>query len=286
MTVATYVDAEGAQAGTVLLPEDIFGIEPNVPVMHAVVKAHLAAIRAGTHSTKTRAEVRGGGKKPWRQKGTGRARHGSIREPQWVGGGVAHGPKPRDYSFSLTKKTRALALKGALSDRAAEGSIVVVDLPAFDAPRTKRAVELLESWGASGKVLIVTGRRDPTEHTDTWKSFRNLPHVLMVQVPTTYRILAADVVVLTREALAEITRSDIEVDTSSAVATPVEEATPEPTSEAMPEPTLGPSSGAAPEVTPELTPEPTPEVVETAAEPVVDNALPSGEVIETEGESE
>jgi large subunit ribosomal protein L4 len=231
MSVATYVDGQGAQAGTVSLPDEIFDVEPNVPVMHAVVKAHLAAIRAGTHSTKTRAEVRGGGRKPWRQKGTGRARHGSIREPQWVGGGIAHGPKPRDYTFSLTKKTRALALKGALSDRAREGSIVVVDLPAFEEPRTKRAVELLENWGASGKVLIVTGQRDPAEHIDTWKSFRNLPHVLMVQVPTTYRVLAADVVVLTREALADITKSDVALQAPVADPEPVLEAP----AEAVPE---------------------------------------------------
>ncbi|HMC04749.1 MAG TPA: 50S ribosomal protein L4 [Actinomycetota bacterium] len=230
MSVATYVDGEGAQAGTVSLPDEIFDVDPNVPVMHAVVRAHLAAIRAGTHSTKTRAEVRGGGRKPWRQKGTGRARHGSIREPQWVGGGIAHGPKPRDYTFSLTKKTRALALKGALSDRAREGSIVVVDLPAFEEPKTKRAVELLERWvaggegRASGKVLIVTGQRDPAEHIDTWKSFRNLPNVLMVQVPTTYRVLAADVVVLTREALAEITKSDIALQAAAAASEPVLEA--------------------------------------------------------------
>jgi large subunit ribosomal protein L4 len=226
MSVATYVDGEGAQAGTVSLPDEIFGVVPNVPVMHAVVKAHLAAIRAGTHSTKTRAEVRGGGRKPWRQKGTGRARHGSIREPQWVGGGVAHGPKPRDYAFSLTKKTRALALKGALSDRAREGSIVVVDLPAFEEPKTRRAVELLERWGASGKVLIVTGQREPAEHTDTWKSFRNLPNVLMVQGATTYRVLAADVVVLTREALREITKSDIEFEDTAAAPAPAEPETP------------------------------------------------------------
>ena len=204
---ASYVDAQGT-AGGVELPEAIFGLEPNVPVMHAVVRAHLAAIRAGTHSTKTRAEVRGGGRKPWRQKGTGRARHGSTREPQWVGGGVAHGPKPRDYSFRLTKKTRALALKGALSDRAREGGIVVVDLPPFTEPRTKRAVELLEAWGASGKVLIVMGHGDHAEHVDTWKSFRNLPWVLMTQAATTYRVLAADVVVLTKEALAEITGAE------------------------------------------------------------------------------
>jgi len=211
MSVATYIDADGTHAGTVQLPDEIFAVEPNVPVMHAVVKAHLAAVRVGTHSTKTRAEVRGGGRKPWRQKGTGRARHGSIREPQWVGGGVAHGPKPRDYTFSLTKKTRALALKGALSDRASEGSIVVVELPPFEEPKTRRAVELLERWGANGKVLIVTGQRDPNEHMDTWKSFRNLPYVLMTQMATTYRVLAADVVVLTKEALREITGADAEI---------------------------------------------------------------------------
>jgi large subunit ribosomal protein L4 len=228
-------------------------VDPNVPVMPAVVKAHLAAIRAGTHSTKTRAEVRGGGRKPWRQKGTGRARHGSIREPQWVGGGVAHGPKPRDYSFSLTKKTRALALKCALSDRAREGSIVVVDLPAFEEPKTRRAVELLDKWGASGKVLLVTGRRDHAEHIDTWKSFRNLPNVLMVQGPTTYSVLNADVVVLTREALQQITKSDLEL----AAAAPVD-AAPEPIVEATPTPEPAPVVEATP------TPEPEPEV-ETAA---------------------
>ena len=212
MSTAVFVDREGAAAGQVELPADIFDVEPNVPVMHAAVKAHLAAIRAGTHSTKTRAEVRGGGKKPGRQKGTGRARHGSIREPQWVGGGIAHGPKPRDYSFSLTKKTRALALKCALSDRAREGSIVVVDLAAFEAPKTKRAKELLDKWGAtSGRVLLVTGT-PPVDsadtHGDTWKSFRNLPNVLMVQLPTTYRVLAADVVVITRTALAQLMKTE------------------------------------------------------------------------------
>jgi large subunit ribosomal protein L4 len=207
MSTAAFVDASGKTTGAVQLPDDIFDIEPNVPVMHAVVKAHLAAIRAGTHSTKTRAEVRGGGKKPWRQKGTGRARHGSTREPQWVGGGVAHGPQPRDYAFSLTKKTRALALRSALSDRAREGSIVVVELPPFDEPKTRRAKELLETWGAKGKVLLVVGRDadGADELADTWKSFRNLPNVLVAQVPTTYKVLAAEVVVITKAALAEIT---------------------------------------------------------------------------------
>src|SRR5205085_2822139 len=189
-------DQAGKKAGSRDLPAELFEAPINVGLMHQVVVAGLAAIRRGTHSTKTRGEVRGGGRKPWRQKGTGRARHGSIREPQWVGGGIAHGPKPRDYSFRLTKKTRALALRGALSDRAREGSIVVVDLPVFDEPRTKRARGLLESWGADGKVLVVTGQGSLETHVDTWKSFRNLPNVLMVQTPTTYRVLAADVVVI------------------------------------------------------------------------------------------
>lgn len=267
MSTATYLDADGARAGTVALPEEIFAVEPNVPVMHAVVKAHLAAIRSGTHSTKTRAEVRGGGRKPWRQKGTGRARHGSTREPQWVGGGVAHGPKPRDYTFSLTKKTRALALKGALSDRAQEGSIVVVDLPPFDEPKTKRAVELLEKWGASGKVLIVTGQRDPTEHTDTWKSFRNLPNVLMTQVATTYRVLAADVVILTREAVLEITGADLEIDTTTAAPLPADE----PAAEAVEE-----AAEAAPA-------EPEPEEIEPVA--AATEAAPAAEAPE-DGEAE
>jgi large subunit ribosomal protein L4 len=224
VSTAVYVDAEGASAGEVTLPAEVFDIAPNVPVMHAAVRAYLAGIRAGTASTKTRAEVRGGGRKPWRQKGTGRARHGSIREPQWVGGGVAHGPKPRDYTMQLNRKTRALALRSALSDRAREGSIVVVDLPAFEEPKTKRALELLEKWGASGKVLIVTGRETSDSHIDTWKSFRNLPHVFMVQVPTTYRILASDVVVLTRKALADLIGPETKIE--SVTSPVVEEASP------------------------------------------------------------
>ncbi len=143
MASITMKTAAGADAGTVELPDDIFGIEPNVAVMHQVVTAQLAAKRAGTHSTKTRAEVRGGGAKPWRQKGTGRARQGSIRAPQWRGGGVAHGPKPRDYSQRTPKKMVRLALRSALSDRASESKVVVVDDWAIGAPKTKDAVKLL-----------------------------------------------------------------------------------------------------------------------------------------------
>ncbi|MFO1538498.1 MAG: 50S ribosomal protein L4, partial [Actinomycetota bacterium] len=152
--------AAGASAGSVEVPEDLFGIEPNGPVMHQVVTAQLAHRRAGTHSTKTRAEVAGGGAKPWRQKGTGRARQGSIRAPQWRGGGVAHGPKPRDYSPRTPKKMIRLALRSALSDRAAEGKVVVVDDWGVDAPSTKGAVAALAALGIEGKVLLVLERTD------------------------------------------------------------------------------------------------------------------------------
>ena len=137
----------------------MFGIEPNVPVMHQVVTAQLAARRAGTPSTLTRAEVRGGGAKPWRQKGTGRARQGSIRAPHWRGGGVAHGPKTRSYAQRTPKKMIRLALRSALSDRAAEGKVLVVDDWGFDAPSTKDAVAALAALELEGKVLVVLGER-------------------------------------------------------------------------------------------------------------------------------
>ena len=141
MTTLTMKKADRRRpAPSVELPDEIFGIEPNVAVMHQVVTAQLAAKRAGTHSTKTRAEVRGGGAKPWRQKGTGRARQGSIRSPQWRGGGVAHGPKPRDYSQRTPKKMVRLALRSALSDRAAEGKVIVVDDWGITEPKTKTGV--------------------------------------------------------------------------------------------------------------------------------------------------
>src|ERR1700730_169606 len=136
MSMLTMKKADGADGAGVELPDDIFGIEPNVAVMHQVVNAQLAHRRAGTHSTKTRAEVSGGGAKPWRQKGTGRARQGSIRSPQWRGGGIAHGPKPRDYSQRTPKKMVRLALCSALSDRASEQRILVVDEWGIDEPKT------------------------------------------------------------------------------------------------------------------------------------------------------
>ena len=148
---AELYSADGAVKGSIDLNPDIFGIEPNQAVMHQVVTAQLAAARAGTHSTKTRSEVRGGGRKPWRQKGLGRARHGSIRSPQWVGGGVAHGPKPRDYSQRTPKKMKRLALRSALSARAADGQVKVVEtFDTWEAPKTKSAIALLDAMGVDG----------------------------------------------------------------------------------------------------------------------------------------
>ena len=190
---------KGGSAGKAALDDSVFGIEPNIGVMHQVVNAQLGARRSGTHSTKTRAEVAGGGAKPWRQKGTGRARHGSIRSPQWRGGGVAHGPRPRDYSQRTPKKMVRLALHSALSDRASENAIIVVDEWSFDEPRTKDGIAALDAVGAEGKVLVVLGEGDE----NAWKSFRNIPtvHCLMAGELNTYDILDSDVVVFTKETL-------------------------------------------------------------------------------------
>ncbi len=192
--------ADGTEKGTVELNTDVFGIEPNVAVMHQVVTAQLAARRAGTHSTKTRAEVRGGGAKPWRQKGLGRARHGSIRSPQWVGGGVAHGPKPRDYSQRTPKKMKRLALRSALSDRAANGQIKVVEtFDVWSEPKTKNAVALLEAMGVTGKVLLLAEDHE----VSALKSFRNLDQVIACNLgqANTYDILWAETIVMSQGTL-------------------------------------------------------------------------------------
>ncbi len=196
----------GGSAGTVELDETIFGIQPNVPVLHQVVTAQLAAARSGTHSTKTRADVRGGGAKPWRQKGTGRARHGSIRSPQWRGGGVAHGPVPRDHSQRTPKKMVKLALRSALSDRAAGQRVMVVDDWDIDEPSTKRAVEILDELG-----LRKAGERDPRVllvldrgEIATWKSFRNLGSRVRIVLPeelNAYDVLVSDWLVFSRTTL-------------------------------------------------------------------------------------
>ena len=191
--------SDGGTAGSGERDEALFGIEPNLPVLHQVVTAQLAAARSGTQSTKTRAEVRGGGKKPWRQKGTGRARQGSTRSPQWVGGGVALGPKPRDYRQKTPKKMVQLALRSALSDRARAGRVAVVDTWSFAAPKTRDAKAALASLGVEGRVLIVLDRDDDV----AYRSFRNLPDVQLILRGelNAYDILCNDWVVFTRATL-------------------------------------------------------------------------------------
>jgi large subunit ribosomal protein L4 len=196
----------GASKGSVEVPDELFGITPNVAVMHQVVTAQLAAARAGTHSTKTRAEVAGGGAKPWRQKGTGRARQGSIRAPHWRGGGVAHGPKPRDYRQRTPKKMIRLALRSALSDRAADDKVFVLDSWGLDTPSTKAGLGVLGGLGlrVSGerdqRLLVVLDRTDEA----VWRSLRNLGARVQLVIPeelNTYDVLVNDWIVFTKTTL-------------------------------------------------------------------------------------
>src|SRR5580658_5478427 len=189
----------GGSAGSVTLDDALFGVTPNVPVMHQVVTAQLAAARRGTQSTKTRAEVSGGGAKPFKQKGTGRARQGSTRSPHYSGGGVALGPKPRSYRQRTPRKMVQLALKGALSDRAGSGQVAVVDSWSWDVPSTKDAQAALSTLGFTGKALIVLSRDDE----GAYKSFRNLPEVDLILVGelAAYDVLCSDWVVFTRQTL-------------------------------------------------------------------------------------
>lgn len=196
----------GTDAPAVEVPEELFGVEPNTAVMHQVVTAQLAAARAGTHSTKTRAEVSGGGAKPWRQKGTGHARQGSIRAPHWRGGGIAHGPKPRDYRQRTPKKMIRLALRCALSDRASDAKIIVVDEWSFAEPSTKAAIKTLVALGLrpegerAPRVLLVLHRDEDA----VWKSFRNLGERVKIVLPdelNTYDVLVSDWLVFSRPTL-------------------------------------------------------------------------------------
>jgi large subunit ribosomal protein L4 len=197
--------SDGNQSGDIKLDADVFGIEPNMAVLHQVVTAQLAAARSGSANTKTRGEVRGGGRKPWRQKGLGRARHGSIRSPQWVGGGVAHGPKPRDYSQRTPKKMKRLALFSALSARASEERVMVVEDIDWASPKTKQAVGLLNGMNAVGKTLLVLGQLDGV----AGKSFRNLPEVRLVDPGhlTPYDVLWSDQVVFTSHTVGSVGQS-------------------------------------------------------------------------------
>ena len=199
MAQITLKNAAGNDAGTVDLDDATFGIQPNVPVMHQVVTAQLAARRSGTQSTKTRSEVRGGGAKPYRQKGTGNARQGSIRAPQFSGGGVALGPKPRSYSQKTPKRMINLALRSALSDRAADGKVVVVDEWGWDTPSTKAAKSALAGLGVEGSVLVVVGRDDAAAAL----SFRNLPDVQLIAPGelNAYDVLCHDFIVFTQSVL-------------------------------------------------------------------------------------
>ncbi len=195
-------DQNGKKVGEQELDAAIFDVKVNVPLMHQVVTAGMAAQRAGTHSTKTRAEVSGGGKKPWRQKGTGRSRHGSNRSPIWVGGGIAHGPKPREYDKKVPKKMKRFALRSALTDRAREGRITVVDGLSFEAPSTKDAVGVLEGLKIDGLVLLVLSGPDQVVE----RSFRNLSLVRIAYPGNlgTHEVLYADWIVFTKDALAEV----------------------------------------------------------------------------------
>ena len=196
VTAALYNSA-GERVGEVALDPAVFGIEPNVAVMHQVVTAQLAAARSGTADTKTRGEVSGGGKKPWRQKGLGRARQGSIRSPQFRGGGVVFGPHPRSYRQRTPKKMRRLALRSALSARAAEGQVKVVESFDWTEPKTKQAAALLAAMGVSGKALVVLGQGDEVAA----RSLANLPQVVATETGrlATYDVLWADTLVFTRE---------------------------------------------------------------------------------------
>jgi large subunit ribosomal protein L4 len=197
MATLTLKNASGKDAGSVDLDDAIFGIEPNIPLMHQVVTAQLAKRRAGTQSAKTRAEVRGGGRKPYAQKGTGNARQGSIRAPHFSGGGVALAPKPRSYAQKTPKKMIKAALRSALSDRATEGKIIVVDSYGIDAPKTKDAKALLAALDISGTVLVVVGRDD----ANAALSFRNLPHVQVISPGelNTYDVLCNDWIVFSKD---------------------------------------------------------------------------------------
>lgn len=201
MATIDVLDVSGKKTGSRELASAVFEAPVNVPLMHQVVVAGLASLRSGTHKVKTRGDVRGGGKKPWRQKGTGRARQGSIRAPQWAGGGVAHGPVVRDHELRVNKKMRRGSLRSALTDAYAAGKLAAIGELAFDEPKTKRAVEILDALDAQGRVLVVLAR--PTDTGAVEKSFRNLEHVRVAYAGGlgTYDVLLADRVVLTTDAI-------------------------------------------------------------------------------------
>lgn len=192
----------GSQVGEIELAESIFGIEPHMHVLHEAVVMQQASRRRGTHDVKNRSEVAGGGRKPWRQKGTGRARQGSIRSPQWVGGGTVFGPTPRSYSYKLPKKVRRLALKSALSSKFKDGSIIVVDALTFDVPKTKEMIQVLSNLNVSKKALIVSVERDQNIE----RSASNIPGVKVVSATgvNVLDLLKHNHLVITKDAVAKV----------------------------------------------------------------------------------
>ncbi|HPF43542.1 MAG TPA: 50S ribosomal protein L4 [Syntrophomonadaceae bacterium] len=199
--VALY-DMNGAQIGEVELSDEVFGIEPNQAVLYDFVKMQLANKRVGTSSTKTRAEVRGGGKKPWRQKGTGRARVGSTRNPVWTKGGIAFGPKPRDYSYKLPRKVRRLAMKSALSSKVLDNNLILINELTFEEPKTKLMVQVLEKLNAAQKTLVVTADSD----VNVTKSANNIPGVKLLKADfiNVYDLLNYETLLITRDAVARV----------------------------------------------------------------------------------
>ncbi|MBU5433437.1 50S ribosomal protein L4 [Intestinimonas sp. MSJ-38] len=202
MAKTNVYDMSGKVVGEIELNDAVFGIEPNTAVMHEAVKNYLANQRQGTQSTLTRAEVRGGGRKPWRQKGTGRARQGSTRAPQWIHGGIALGPKPRDYGYHMNKKSRQLAIKSALSAKAAAGNIMVIENLDLSEVKTKNFVKFLSDVGAAGKSLVVT----PEVRRNVVLSARNIPGVrtTISSIISVYDILRADKFIVDKAAVAKI----------------------------------------------------------------------------------
>lgn len=223
MTAVDVRTPAGAAQGSVELPAEIFDVQVNVPLIHQVVVAQLAAARQGSADTKTRAEVRGGGRKPYKQKGTGRARQGSIRAPQFVGGGVVHGPTPRSYAQRTPKKMKAAALRGALSDRARDGRIhVITELVTGQTPSTKSAIATLKALGLSGNLLVAIDRADEVSAL----SLRNVPDVHLVYVDqlNTYDVLVSDQVIFTSSALDVFLAGPVKGKSVKAVATESEAA--------------------------------------------------------------
>lgn len=192
-------DTSGKKVGTADLADGVFGIEPHTFAVHQVVRSQLAGRRAGTHDSKTRGEVSGGGKKPWRQKGTGRARQGSIRAAQWKGGGAVFGPHPRSYGFKVQNKVVKLAMRSVLSAKTADGVLFCVDALAFDAPSTKKATEVLKNLGIEGRVTVVVDNGD----TNALLSFRNIPKVCVITASeaNTYDLVNNNAVLITKPAL-------------------------------------------------------------------------------------